>query len=95
MSRIESWERAKDPDEILDFEFDYSVELDVGDTIATSQLTVVKGNVDILSSSNTGTAVIAFFTGGVDGETCEITNRIVTAASRTIERTGRLLIRRR
>lgn len=95
MSRLETWDRAKDPDEVLDYVYDYADELDDGDTISTSALTVDKGHVTISSSTNTTTAVTVWFAGGQAGEICEITNRIVTTGARTIERTARLIIRRR
>lgn len=94
-ARLETWQRPKDQDELLDYVFDYSLDLDSGDTIQTYTLTVSKGHCTVSTSSNDTETVTAWFAGGQDGEVCEITNRVVTQAGRIIERTARLLIRRR
>lgn len=94
-ARLETWQRPKDPDELLDYEFDFSLELDTGDTLLSYTLFVDNGHCTISTSSNGADSVTAWFAGGELGETCEIRCRAVTAAGRTIERTGRLLIRRR
>lgn len=94
-ARLETWQRPKDPDELLDYVFDFSLELDTGDTISSYTLFVDRGHCTVSTSSKTSDAVTAWFAGGESGEVCEITCRIVTAAARTFDRTGRLLIRRR
>jgi hypothetical protein len=94
-ARLETWERPKDPDETLDYVFDFTEELDTGDAIASYTLLVERGHCTVSSSSNDDETVTAWFADGEAGEACEIRCRAVTDALRTIDRTGRLLIRRR
>ncbi|MBN8987425.1 MAG: hypothetical protein J0H42_04215 [Rhizobiales bacterium] len=87
-----SWPR-KDPDEVLDYAIDWSARLD-GDTIATSQFTLPPGIV-ANSSSNTTTTTTVWLSGGTDGETYLIQNRITTAGGRTMDQTMKLKIKSR
>lgn len=80
----------KDPDAVLDFGVDWSAWLD-GDTIASSEwLTaspVTTPALTIDSDSNSTTATVVWLSAGVAGTTYKITNRIVTTAGRTEDRT--------
>lgn len=84
----------KDPNAVLDFEFDWSAWLAVGETISSHTITVTGGIVKD-SSSNSTTAVVAWISGGTDGATATVACRIVTSASRTDERTITLVVAER
>lgn len=79
----------KDPDAVLDYQFDWSTWLD-SDTI--SSYTVTVSGVTLDSDSNTTTAVTAWVSGGTQGSTATIQCRIVTAGGRTDDRTINLVI---
>jgi hypothetical protein len=70
----------KDPDDILDYGFDWEPWLN-GDTIVTSVWTLDPG---ITQDSETETTTLAtiWLSGGTDGEVYKCENRIVTAAGR-------------
>jgi hypothetical protein len=86
-----SWP-AKDPDEVLDYEIDWTKRLD-GDTIATSVFEVAVGDAVVDSDSNTTTATTVWLSGGTLDETCEVLNRITTAGGRTMDQTVKLKIK--
>lgn len=93
---MKSWPLPKDPDDVCDYQFDWSDRLEDGETIATSTFTVDEGSVVIASSPAPGIsgALTTFWvSGGVTGEACVITNRIVTNAARQYDASGRLRIR--
>lgn len=76
----------KDPDAKLDYIIDWTNWLIGTDTIVTSTW-IVPAAITVLSTS-TGTATAGvFLSGGVEGEVYDVTNRIVTAGSRTEDRT--------
>lgn len=77
---------TKDPNETLDFTFDWSSWLPSGDTISTSVFTVDAG-ITNASSSNTTTTAIIFLSGGTAGTRYKVANRITTAGGRIAERT--------
>lgn len=75
----------KDPDAVLDYEFDWSDWLN-GDTIASSTWEVPSGiTKDSDTSDDTSTTI--WLSGGTAGQKYEITNSIVTAAGRENDRT--------
>lgn len=83
----------KDPDEIKDYEFDWSVLLD-GDTISSSVWSVVSGSALIINNpadSHTDTTTTFWASAGLisDGS-YQILNRITTAGGRTYDRTRKL-----
>lgn len=86
----------KDPDEVLDYVLDWSERLGA-DTISTSAWEMVATNPDELliidSDSNTADTTTVWLSGGTLGETYQITNRIVTAAGRTMDQTCKLKIK--
>lgn len=86
----------KDPNEVLDYDLDWTYRLD-GDTIAgsSSTFTVVTGTVVIDSQHNTTAVAKVWLSGGTDGETCEILNRVVTDGGRTMDQTVELKIKSR
>lgn len=84
----------KDPDEVLDYGFDWSNWLEDNDTISSSSWTVPSG-ITKNSSSNTITTTNVFLSGGTAGKAYDITNRIVTAGGRTADRTMTIIVRER
>lgn len=88
-----SFSYIKDPDAVLDYEFDWSQWLDVGETISTRLVTVTGVTLD--SSSNTTTTVTAWVSGGTVGTTGTVACRITTSQGRTDERSISLTIRNR
>jgi len=89
----------KDPNEVLDYNWAFKDWLPSGDTISSHTLTADAGITVDSSSVNSAaktidgvshpanTVVTAWISGGTVGETYDITCRIVTAASRTVDRT--------
>ena len=91
-----SWP-AKDPDEVLDYSIDWGTNrLQTGETIDTSDWSVIAGSVVIAGSPapsiNGGTTTV-WLTGGTDGDACELNNKITTSVGRTYEQLVRLRIR--
>ena len=78
---------TKDPDATLDYQFDWSDWLPSGDTISSSSLIIPNG-LTLESESNTTNQVTAWLSGGVAGTDYTITNRIVTVAGRTDDRSA-------
>lgn len=84
----------KAPSAVLDYAIDLAAWLaDVGDTLQS--LTVVGDGVTVDSSMISGTKVVAWISGGTEGETASVTFRFTTAAGRTDDRTIYLKIERR
>lgn len=76
---------TKDADAVLDYGFDWSDWLATGETISTSTWTVESG-ITKDSDSKTATITSIWLSGGTAGERYRISNKIVTNASRTDER---------
>lgn len=81
---------VKDPSAVLDYVIDWETWLD-GDTISTSTWTVQTG-LTADSDSNDTTTTTVWLSGGTLGTKYTATNRIVTAAGRTDERTIYIVI---
>lgn len=77
----------KDDNAVIDFSEDWSTWLASGETIATSSWSVSPSSLTIDSSTNSTTAATAWVSGGTVGTVYRLTNRIVTSAARTDERT--------
>lgn len=85
----------KDPDEVLDYEIDWSARLN-GDTIVSSDFILPSGASLVEdSASHTTTTTTIWLSGGADGQAYEVTNRIVTNAGRTMDQTIRLKLKTR
>ena len=82
---------TKDPDEDLDYQFDWTGSLEEDETIASYTLTVPTG-ITSHDDSNTDTAVIFWLSGGTAGETYRIECEITTSASRVYKRSLDMLI---
>jgi len=81
----EANEFTKDPDAVLDYTWDWEDWLD-SDTISSSSV-IVESGLTADSDSNTTTTATVWLSGGTLGEDYKVTNRIVTAGSRTDDRT--------
>ncbi len=88
-----SWPLPKDPDDIADYQVDWSARLEVGETIETSTFAVVLGSVTIDSQDFSGALTTVWLSGGEAGESCQIRNRITTSGGRQWDATARLRIR--
>src|SRR6185295_4639729 len=58
---------SKDPDAVQDYQ--YTIPLDEGDTVASYTFEKLTGSVAIDSQNRAGAVVTAFLSGGADGET--------------------------
>ena len=76
---------TKDPDAVLDYQFDWSSWLATDETIASTDVTVTGVTLD--SSPNDDTSVVAWVSGGTAGTTATVSCEITTSANRTDERT--------
>lgn len=82
----------KDPDEVLDYQVDWSARLGT-DTISTSTFSLVSASgLTIDSESNTDTVSTVWLSAGTIG-TAEILCRITTAGGRTMDQTVKLKIK--
>ena len=81
---------VKDPNAVLDYEFDWSEWLALGETI--SSVTVTATGVTLDSSPNDTSSVTAWVSGGTAGTTATVACRITTTMSRVDERTITLRI---
>ena len=75
----------KDPNAVLDYQWDWSDWLAVGETISTAVFTVPTGLV-LSSQSNTTTTATVFLSGGTVGDGYQVTLRITTNQGRTEDR---------
>lgn len=76
---------SKDPDEILDYQVDWTARLG-DDTIATSVFTLEQdAGLTIDSQSNAAKTATVWLSGGTNGETGWLLNRITTAGGRTFD----------
>jgi hypothetical protein len=91
-----TFERTKDPDEVLDYTMDWTTApwLSGSDTIDTSTVTVESG-ITLDSSSNTTTTQTAWLSGGTDGSAYEVEFKITTVGGRTGVRTLRVFVSER
>jgi hypothetical protein len=72
----------KDPDAQLDYALDWSLWLNVADTIAASTW-IVPTNLIVVASTFSSTSTTVWLKGGIAGETYVVTNRITTASNPT------------
>lgn len=89
---IKAWEEPKDPDELLDYDLDWSGRLDDGDSITDSEWTVPDGlTAGPTSMSQTATKI--WLSGGTLGENYTLLNRITTAEGRILDQSAKLRVR--
>jgi hypothetical protein len=95
MSRILRWERTKDPDESVDYTFNWVNQLST-DIITGSSYTYTADpdNTPLVIYNTTFTDTVAtlWTSGGTEGTDYYITNRITTLGGRTLEQTGLLKV---
>ena len=88
---------AKDPNEILDYGYDWSPRGLEGDTIVSFTSTVESGTVvvddSVFEASNFTT--ITWLSGGTEGETCKVLLRLTTALGRVLDETLSIKIKSR
>jgi hypothetical protein len=99
---------VKDPDEVLDYDVDWTQrlysadELDQvaagatvvpADTIASSQFTLPAGTLVANSSSFTSVRTKVWLSGGADGQSYLVLNRITTVGGRTMDQTMKLKVK--
>lgn len=89
---MQSWP-AKDPNENLDYQFDWSDRLVTGETITASDFILESGNVTLGVETYSGALTTVWISGGTHGTTSVITNRITTSASRIYDESAKLRIR--
>lgn len=93
-----SWP-AKDPDDVLDYPLSWAKQMAKdSDTIASYDPFVSVGTVEIVTGggkepSFDDTNTLVWLTGGEAGETCEVVNRITTAAGRQYDHTRKIKIK--
>lgn len=82
----------KDPDAVLDYQFDWSDWLPDGDTIDSYTVTEEDG-ITVDSDSATSTAVTVWLSGGAAGENYNVVCHIVTTAGREDDRTAVIVVK--
>ena len=87
---------VKDPDATLDYQVDWTTWLSGdSDTISSSTWTISGSGLTEDSSSNTTQVATIWLSGGTEGSSYEVTNRIITANGRTADRTIYIVIDQR
>lgn len=91
-----SWPKPKDPDAVLDYQFDWSQWLQDGETIDTS-IFIVEGSatLETFDESIDGGFTTFWARNGAAGDVARITNRVTTNQGRTDDDTATLRIRAR
>lgn len=85
---------TKDPDAVLDWHFDWINWLDQGEVITTSTFDVTAG-IAVNATENTTSNTTVWLAGGRAGQNYQVTNRIITSAARTDERSIIIRVRDR
>jgi hypothetical protein len=86
----------KDPDDILDYSFDWTSRLTSGDTISASTWIVPTGIVKNSDSIGPGSkTTIIWLSGGTIGVKYTLTNRITTVAGRQIDQSVDIKVKTR
>ena len=90
-----SWSTPKDPDEVLDYQIDWSTLLGT-DTIITSTWVFADAQDNALvmdSNTHTTTTATVWLSAGTAGTTYQLTNRITTLGGRTRDQTMKLKVK--
>jgi hypothetical protein len=82
---------SKDPDEVLDYQLDWSGRLG-SDTIASSSWTVPAG-ITKNSDTNTTTVTTIWLSSGTLNSSYDLQNRVTTTGGRTMDQTVRIRIK--
>lgn len=83
----------KDPDEVVDYPFNWTSRLAGSDTLVSSTFFVEEGSVEIDSMALATPIATVWLSGGTLDETCLITNRVITSGGRTYDWTMKLKIK--
>lgn len=91
------WKRAKDPDEVVDYQGDWSDDMAAmeDDTIVASVWLISDPALIEDAATHTDTTTTIWLSGGVEGAKYSLVNRITTAGGRTLDQTFRLAIKTR
>lgn len=81
----------KDPNEVLDYQVEWHNKLNSNEHIHTSLFTIDNATIDSSSFDQKTTTV--WISGGIEGTTANILNRITTSQNRTMDQTILLPIR--
>jgi hypothetical protein len=84
----------KDPNEVLDYQLRWTKRIPDGDAI-TSSTWVLPDGITKQSDTFTDTTTTIWLTGGEDGETYTLTNRVVTTEGRTMDQSVSLKVKER
>lgn len=84
----------KDPDDVLDYQINWVGSLPRNDTISTSTFTIptTDGALTIDSDTNDDYRTTVWLSGGTEGYTYSVQNRIVTVGGRTLDQTVSLTV---
>jgi hypothetical protein len=85
---------VKDPQAVLDWVFDWSEWLAIGETITARTVTVETGLVKDSDSATTDTVTV-WLSGGTAGVSYQVACRITTSSARTDERTITIRVQQR
>jgi hypothetical protein len=83
---------TKDPNAVLDYQFDWSDWLADGDTLSASTWTPASG-ITVDSSARTTTTATVWLSGGTAGQVYEVVNHVTTVDGRQDDRTLRVRVR--
>ena len=89
---MKSWK--KDPNSELDYAIDWSTWLAASETISTSTW-ILESGITKLSDTKTSTTTTVWISGGTASIDYTVTNRIITSAGRTVDRSFILFVRER
>lgn len=84
---------TKDPDEVLDYQFDWTDRLEDAETIVTSTFVRASGDVTLGANDTAGAVTTIWISGGTAGTLSVITNRITTSEGRTYEESAKFRVR--
>ena len=88
----------KDPEEVLDFQLDWSPRLTVGDTIAISEWIMpppTAGDIVKDKDMSTASTTTVWLSGGTLNKKYSLINRVVTIGGRTMDQTCVMKIKTR
>lgn len=77
---------TKDPDDILDYSFDWSAWLATNETVLTFTALPSPG-ISVNSTSNSATITTVWLSGGTAGQPYTVTHRITTNQGRQVDKT--------
>lgn len=87
---------VKDPDEVLDYQFNFAAQMTVDSDTITGTPTVAitpSGELALDSQANSTTTVTVWLSGGVAGTTYKVECNIATVGLRTWSRTIKMKVR--